>query len=87
MDIHVELRYDGFNSVQQIGYTSNFDDLLMIPWSVCSGLSFHHIYPYPMTTPILRKERNRLSPAKPIFDPRDGLVDLPLRVSGRTVFA
>ena len=22
MDIHVELRYDGFNSVQQIGYTS-----------------------------------------------------------------
>ena len=22
MDIHVELRYDGFNSVQQIGYTA-----------------------------------------------------------------
>ena len=23
MDIHVERRYDGFNSVQQIGYTSS----------------------------------------------------------------
>ena len=34
MDIHVELRYDGFNSVQQIGYTSKgslFLFLYLIP--------------------------------------------------------
>ena len=30
MDIHVELRYDGFNSVQQIGYTSKPDVLLVL---------------------------------------------------------
>ena len=35
MDIHVELRYDGFNSVQQIGYTS-FREILPGHFVLCN---------------------------------------------------